>query len=202
MNPIPRPVRLFLLVSVLTLPVETMAATAGGVFVGRSGKPMAKARVVLGAVAGDQQLTYATVKLGAKPPSAVTDAEGRFQFADFAPGRYTIVYQPAGSAAPALPPEMDIRRLSAVIPSFMPLLKGVEVGSRDPYPDRSWARGEFTLLKGHTLYTTSIGEPTMKIWNATVRKGTAGPYVEIRRGMIWMEQLQDKNQLKFEAWSY
>ena len=41
----------------------------------------------------------------------------------------------------------------------------------------------------------------MKIWNATARLGSQGPYIEIRRGVIWQEQLKDKSQIKLVAWS-
>jgi hypothetical protein len=42
----------------------------------------------------------------------------------------------------------------------------------------------------------------MKIWNATIRRNPAGPYMEIRRGALWQERLNDKSEIKFEAWSY
>jgi len=177
-------------------------ATVHGMFVGRSGKPMAKARLMLGEVAGDQEITYAKIRLGAKPLSAVTDDNGAFQIKDVAPGRYTLVYQPAGTTGPPPPAEINIRSLSAAIKSFLPMLRDVEVGRMgDPYPDRVWAR-EFTLLKGHTLFCIGLGEPLMKVWNATARRGQQGPYMEVRRGVIWQERLDEKGKVKFEAWSY
>lgn len=175
---------------------------ASGVLLGRSGKPVVKARLFLGEVAGDEEIIYARIKFGAKPTAAVTDEQGRFQLTGFTPGRYTYVYLPAGSTVAAPPPEINIRGLSAAIKSFLPMMRSVEVGaSGAPYPDRVWSR-EFTLLKGHTLYCVPIGEPLMKIWNATVRRGAQGPYIEVRRGSVWQERIDDKAQLKLDAWSF
>jgi hypothetical protein len=42
----------------------------------------------------------------------------------------------------------------------------------------------------------------MKIWNATLRRGAAGPYLEARRGLIWQGDFNDKAQIKLEAWSF
>ena len=42
----------------------------------------------------------------------------------------------------------------------------------------------------------------MKIWNATVRKGASGPYLEIRRGVLWTGQIEPGKEIKFDAWSY
>jgi len=42
----------------------------------------------------------------------------------------------------------------------------------------------------------------MKIWNATVRRGQNGPYMEIRRGLIWLQRFEDGSQIRFEAWSF
>ncbi|MBI1790183.1 MAG: carboxypeptidase regulatory-like domain-containing protein [Acidobacteria bacterium] len=170
--------------------------TASGVIVGRSGKPMAKARVTLGQIAGDQEVLYAKVKFSAKPPSAVADDQGRFQVKGFTPGDYTIVYQPAGADVP-LPPEISIKPFLAVIDSLIPLA-GFELGQTEPFKDRVWGR-VFTLLKWHTFYSEGA---KMKIWNATVRRGPAGPYMEIRKGLIWLQRLDDKTQIKFETWSY
>lgn len=173
------------------------SATANGVFVGRSGKPMAKARVILGQVVGDQEVTYAKIKLPPSLPSATTDDQGRFQFKGFPPGEYTIVYVPAGTP-PVVPAEISIKAFLAVTKSIAPLLRGFELGTREPYPERPWGQ-TFTLMKGHTFWSEG---PTMKIWNATVRRGTSGPYLEIRRGLIWLQRLQDGSQIRFEAWSY
>jgi hypothetical protein len=42
----------------------------------------------------------------------------------------------------------------------------------------------------------------MKIWNATVRFGSEGPYLEVRRGMIVEQRFPDKGPIKLIAWSY
>jgi len=42
----------------------------------------------------------------------------------------------------------------------------------------------------------------MKIYNATLRRGQQGPYLEVRRGTIWLQDFQDKIQFKFDAWSF
>jgi hypothetical protein len=52
-------------------------APASGVFTGRSGKPMANMRLILAEVTGDQELTYAKIKLAVSPPTAVTDVSRR-----------------------------------------------------------------------------------------------------------------------------
>lgn len=173
------------------------SATASGVFLGRSGKPMAKARLFLGEIAGDQEVLYAKVKLPTTLPSATADDQGRFQFKGFPPGEYTIVYLPAG-APPVVPAEINIKAFLAVTKSIAPLLRNFELGKSEPYPERPWGR-EFTLMKGHTFMSEG---PTMKIWNATVRRGQSGPYLEIRRGLIWLQKLEDGSQIRFEAWSY
>ncbi len=172
-------------------------AVANGVFLGRSGKPMAQARLFLGEIVGDHEVTYAKVKLPTTLPTAVTDQQGRFQFKGFPPGEYTIVYQPPGTP-PVVPAEINIKPFLAVTKSIAPLLRGFELGKSEPYPERPWG-GQFTLLKGHTFMSEG---PTMKIWNATVRRGQYGPYMEIRRGLIWMQRLEDGSQIRFEAWSY
>ncbi len=189
-------------VGCLLVAESTQSQTASGVFMGRSGKPVAKAKLMLGQVSGDQETPYAKIQLGAKPHTAVTDDSGRFQLTGFKPGRYTIVYVPAGSTLAAPPPEINIRGLAGGIKSFLPMMRDVEVGRAGaPYPDRPWAR-EFTLLKGHTLWCIGLGEPLMKIWNATVRRGQQGPYMEMRRGFLWQERFDDKAQIKFEGWSF
>jgi hypothetical protein len=177
-------------------------ATASGVFLGRSGKPMAKAKIILGQVSGDDVTTYAKLKLGPGAPTVVTDDSGRFQISGFAPGRYAFIYLPAGSPPAPVPPEINIKGLAAAIKSFLPMMRDVEIGKTGtPYPDRPWAR-EFTLLKGHTLWCIGIGEPLMKIWNATARRGAQGFHMEIRRGVIWQNSFDDKGQVKLEAWSF
>ncbi len=172
-------------------------AVADGVFLGRSGKPMAKAKVFLGEVTADEDFPYAVLRLPERLPSAVTDDQGRFQFKNFPPGRYTIVYQPAGAAG-ILPVQVNIRALSATDQNIAPGLRGIELGKADPFADRLWTKA-FTLLKGHTLMTQG---DAMKVWNATVRRNPGGPFLEIRRGVLWIQQLGDKSQIKLDAWSY
>jgi len=171
-------------------------AVADGVFVGRSGKPMANAKLYLGEIAADQDFAYAVIKLPERLPSAVADAQGRFQFRDFPPGRYTIVYQPTGAGV--LPAQINIRPLSATDQNMAPGLRGIELGKADPFSDRAWTK-MFTLLKGHTLMTQG---DSMKIWNATARRNPGGPFIEIRRGLLWTQQLADKSKIQLDAWSY
>ncbi len=173
------------------------SATVTGVFMGRSGKPMVKARLFLGELVGDHEVLYARLKLPTTLPSATTDDQGRFQFQGLPPGEYTIVYLPAG-APPVVPAEINIRAFLAVTQSIAPLLRNFELGKSEPYAERPWGR-EFTLMKGHTFMSEG---PTMKIWNATVRRGQTGPYMEIRRGLIWHQKMHDGSQIRFEAWSF
>lgn len=175
-------------------PGETVAT---GVFMGRSGKPMAGARLVLGEVAGDDTVLYARVRLVDKVRAAVADAQGRFQFKGFDPGTYTIVYEPPGAGG-VLPVQINIRAFLATTRSITPLLYDVELGKNEPYAERRWG-GRFTLLKGHTFYSQG---PSMKIWNATIRQGSRGPYLEIRRGVVWMSRFDYDSEIKFDAWSY
>ena len=42
----------------------------------------------------------------------------------------------------------------------------------------------------------------MKIWNATLRRGATGPYLEMRKGVIWQADFKDKGQITLEAWSF
>jgi hypothetical protein len=42
----------------------------------------------------------------------------------------------------------------------------------------------------------------MKIWNATLRRGATGPYLEVRKGWIWQADFKDKAEIKLEAWSF
>ncbi len=197
-------IRLFVLLCALALPAQAQkqpaepksGATAGGIFVGRSGKPMAKARLVLGEILGDQDVTFAKIKLLTVLPPAICDDQGRFQLTGFRPGEYTIVYQPGGVGA--FPAEINIKPFLAVTRSLTPELNGYELGKNEPYAERVWGR-EFTLLKGHTFYSEGAN---MKIWNATARRGPQGPYFEIRRGLIWQPRLENNSQIKFEAWSY
>jgi hypothetical protein len=169
------------------------ATTASGVFLGKSGKPMAGVRLLLCQVDEDQ----AKVKLQSNVPTATVDPQGRFTIRGFDPGKWTIVYLPAGANA-AIPNEIDVSPLEAVDNSILPLIVRAELGSDTPYPARPWGR-QFTLLKGHTFW--SMGAK-MKIWNATARRGQEGPFLELRRGAIWKQDFRDKCEIKFDAWSF
>ncbi len=170
--------------------------TASGVFLGRSGKPMAGARLILCDIVEDADSFRGKARLLSNVPIATADKTGRFEFRGFAPGRYTIVYLPAGINA-AIPNEITISPLEAVDKSITPLLRKFELGTSTQYPPRQW--GSFTLLKGHTLY--SMGAQ-MKVWNATARYGQQGPFLEVRRNIVWLQQLADKSEIKYDAWSY
>ena len=173
-------------------------APAGGVFVGRSGKPMANTRMILAEVAGDQEVIYAKIKLAVNPPIAVTDDKGQFQFTGFTPGMYAVLYSPA-PASKVLPAEINIKALAAVTKSPVPLLRDTQIGDTGtPYPDRLWGR-TFTLLKGHTFFAEGAN---MKIWNATARWGAQGPFMEVRKGVIVQQQFPDLRPIKLVAWGY
>ncbi len=174
------------------------SAPASGVFTGRSGKPVANMRLILAEVTGDSELTYAKVKLAVSPPTAVTDDKGQFQFTGVAPGMYAVLFAPA-SGSKTLPAEINIKALAAVAQSPMPLLRDVQIGDTGaPNPDRVWGR-TFTLMKGHTFYAEGAN---MKIWNATARWGPQGPYMEIRRGVVFQQQFPSQGPIKLVAWSY
>jgi hypothetical protein len=177
-------------------PQPKPAGTATGVFLGRSGKPMVGARILLAEISGDEEVLYARLKL-LPNVGAVTDKQGRFQLKGFPPGNYAILYQPAGASG-VMPTQTSIKSLLAVTRSPMPLLRNVELGKGESYPERGWGP-QLTLLKGHTFFAQ--GE-NMKIWNATIRRNPAGPHMEVRKGLIWMERLADRSELKLEAWSY
>jgi hypothetical protein len=170
---------------------------ATGVFLGRSGKPMADARLILCDVREDRDSFRGKLRLMSNVPTATADKTGRFEFRGFAPGRYTIIYLPAGVNT-AIPNEITISPIEAIDKSIAPLLRDFELGTSTQYPPRQWGP-QFTLLKGHTLY--SMGAQ-MKVWNATVRYGQQGPYMEVRRNIIWLQDLADKSQIKFDAWSF
>ena len=70
-------------------PQPKPGAAASAVFAGRSGKPMAKARLFIGEVLGDGEVLYAKTKLAANV-SASTDDQGRFQITGLPAGRYAI----------------------------------------------------------------------------------------------------------------
>ena len=167
--------------------------TANGVFLGKSGKPMAGARLILCEALEDQS----KIRLSQNLPTVTTDSAGLFAFRGFAPGKWTIIYLPAGVNV-AVPNEIDISALEAVDKSILPLLIKVELGTDKPYEPRPWTK-QFTLLKGHTFW--SMGAQ-MKIWNATVRRGQQGPLLELRRGHIWQQNFGDKCEVKFDAWSF
>jgi len=183
------------------LPAESQPKSgvpANGVFVGRSGKPMARMRLILADVTGDHELSYAKIKLAESPPMAVTDDKGQFQFGSVAPGMYAVLFMPV-SGSKALPAEIGIKAFAAVTQSPTPLLRDVEIGATGPpNADRSWGR-TFTLLKGHTFYAQGAN---MKIWNATARYGPQGPYMEIRKGVIFQQQFPSQGPIKLVAWSY
>ena len=176
-------------------PKPGASTTATGTFMARSGKPMAGAQIMLADIIGDESFQYSRIRI--TPIKATTDAQGRFELKGFRPGNYIWVYQPTAVAG-VMRADADIKALSAVEKSIVPLLRGYELGKDKPMPERSWGR-LFTLLKGHTFL--SQGE-FMKIWNATARRNPSGPYLEIRKGSIWIERLDDKTQLKLDAWSY
>lgn len=166
--------------------------TAGGVFLGKTGKPMAGARLILCAWLEDQS----KIRLLPNVPTATADPTGRFAFRGFTPGRCTIIYLPAGVDV-AVPNEINIAALEAVDKSLAPLLVRTELGTTEPYKPRPW--GPFTLLQGHTFW--SMGAQ-MKIWNATLRRGQQGPYLEVRHAILWHKDLDDKTEIKFDAWSF
>ncbi len=174
-------------------PSPKPATTASGVFLGKSGKPMAGARLILCQVFEDKGKIRPVPSL----PAATTDKSGQFALRGFPPGTYTLIYALAGSS-PEVPAEIDTTALEASDKSTMPLMGRIELGTDKPYPQRMWGK-QFTLMKGHTFW--SSGE-YMKIWNATARRGWQGPYVELRRGRVWVQDFADKSQIKFEAWSY
>jgi hypothetical protein len=173
------------------------AMVVTGIFAGRSGKPMVKARLVLGEIVSDDQYRYSKVRLVPHVPTAVTNAEGRFEFKGFKPGEYTIVYQPAGTGG-LLPNELLIRTLTATTASITPLLRGFELGTDKVFPERPWGT-LYTLLPGHTLHSEG---PTMRIWNATVRHKQSGAHLEMRRGAPWTQRFEPGGQIRFEAWSF
>jgi len=170
-------------------------ASASGVLAGRSGKPMGNAHVFLGKVEDDADVLQGTLRLGGLP-IAQTDAQGHFKISGFSPGSYTLVYSPAGGAS-IVPTEISIKALQAVTKSILPQMNGVEIGLTQPLDERKWST--FTLLKGHTFRGEGAN---MKIWNATLRRGATGPYLEVRKGWIWQADFKDKAEIKLEAWSF
>lgn len=167
--------------------------TASGVFLGKSGKPMAGARLILCQAIEDR----GKIRLLPNVPTATADKLGRFSFRGFDPGRWTIIYLLAGVDV-AIANEIDISALEAVDRSLVPLLVNYELGTDKPYAPRPWGP-QFTLLKGHTFWSTGA---QMKVWNASVRRGPQGPFLELRRGRVWLENFNDKSEIKFEAWGF
>lgn len=157
---------------------------------------MAGARLILCGVYENQYSFRGVVRLLDGVPTATADAAGKFEFKGFAPGRYTIIYLPAAVKI-AVPNEITVSPLDAVDQSIAPLLRSTELGTSRPYEPRIW--GPFTLMKGHTFWSTG---PQMKIWNATVRRGQQGPFLEVRRGNLWMQQMAAGTEVKFDAWSF
>jgi len=201
--------RLFLLLLVIALlqPADLGLAsppqggvTVNGTLVGRSGKPLGKAWVCLGKLSKDEEGKDADLTL--TQLTATTDDSGRFQIKGVAPGAYTLVYRPAPVTGAKGGGKISVRKLAAVIRSFMPAIRDREVGTSSPFDDRPWPSvSAFTLMKGHTLFCSAI-TPHMRIWNATVRSGPRGPYLEMRKNVIWRQDFQKDAQIKFEAWSF
>lgn len=185
-------------------PMQSGNVTVSGTLTGRATqKPLAKATVTLGRL--QQDADGRDVDLLLTEFTAVTDDKGYFQIKGVPAGSYTIVYRPAGGAAvkPAVAKgggKLSVAKLAAVIRTFMPMMRSKEVGLTSPFENRPWST-EFTLLKGHTLFCDGSGEH-MRIWNATVRSGRQGPYLEMRRNKIWKQDIQKDTQLKVEAWSF
>ena len=157
---------------------------------------MTGARLILCSVHENSDSFRGLLRMVPNVPTATADKTGRFELRGFAPGKYAIIYLPAGVQA-VLPNEIPISQLEAIDKSIAPLLRNYELGKSTPYAERPW--GQFFLLKGHTMY--SMGD-TMKVWNATARRGKQGPFLEIRRNVIVLFDLADKSQVKFDAWSF
>jgi len=173
------------------------ATSASGMFVGRSKAPMAGVRLILCEPQVDPARHQGKLIPVKGVPAAFADAAGKFTFKGFTPGRYSIVYVLPGVDAP-LPPELDVSSLDTASKSRTPLLVKVEIGASGPaFQPVMW--GDFTLLKGHTFWTLG---PTMKVWNATARRGQRGPYIEVRKGVVWQQELQDKTEIRLDAWGF
>ena len=176
-------------------PSTKPATSVVGVLTGHTGKPLPNARVFLGKIEDDEEMLMAKVHLGGLPMGQ-TDVQGKFKLTGFAPGSYTILYFPSGGPSFA-PAEISIKALQAVDQSILPQMKNVEIGTTMPLDERKW--GPFMLMKGHTFW--SQGE-NMKLWNATVRRGPTGPYLEVRKGAIWRTDVADNGQIEIDAWSF
>jgi len=182
----------------LRAPAEAKA-TVSGFLTGRvSKRPLAKAWVLLGRLTRDTDGRPTDLIL--TQFGATTDDKGYFQIKDVPLGSYTLVYRPAPGPPLKGGGKIAVRSLSMGIRSFMPMIRDKEVGTATPFDERQWTP-EFTLLKGHTLYAVPLGG-LMKIWNGSVRSGRQGPFIEMRRNLIWTQDVQKDVQVKFEAWSF
>jgi len=77
-------------------------------------------------------------------------------------------------------------------------MNNIEIGTSEPLAQCSWGNA-FTLLKGHLFWGQGSH---MRIWNATVRRGATGPYLEMRKGHVWQANFTDKAEVKMDAWSF
>ena len=182
----------------LTSPPGQKIIVSGALSGRISHAPLAKAWVGLGRLAKDANGQDAVLSL--TEFNAVTDEKGNFQIKEVPTGTYTLVYRPAPASAAKAGLKIPVSKLSAAIHSFMPMIRDREVGVSDPFPERPWTAG-FSLMNGHTLYCQPLGTQ-MTIWNASVRSGRQGPFLEMRRNKIWSQDFQRETQLKFEAWSF
>jgi len=71
-----------------------------------------------------------------------------------------------------------------------------ELGTDKPYEPRPWARLPFS--KATLLVDGSADES----WNATVRRGPQGPFLELRRGASGYRTSAQEAKIKFDAWSF
>jgi hypothetical protein len=180
-------------------PATTGPKTVSGTVKGRSGKPLAKAWVCLGQLE-QSVIEGKDVKLALTQLTAVTDDDGRFQIEEVPASTYTLVYQPSPATGARGGREISVANLAAGQRSTMPDLREREVGTFKPFKQRPWSR-QYTLMKGHTLFNTASGK-RWKIWNASVRRGRRGPFLEIRKNKIWRQDFQKDSNVTFEAWSF
>ena len=96
-----------------------------------------------------------------------------------------------------MPAEFSIKALQAVTRSILPQMNGVEIGLTEPLDERKWSI--FTLLKGQ--HFSRRGRQHEDLECHTPARG-AGPYLEVRKGVIWQGDFNDKAQIKLEAWSF
>ena len=180
-------------------PATAGPQTVSGTVKGRSGKPLAKAWVCLGELE-QSVIEGKDVKLKLTQLTGVTDDDGRFQIEDVPAGTYTLAYRPAPATGAKGGVEISVANLAAGQRSEMPDLRDREVGTFRPFKQRPWSR-QFTLMKGHTLYTTFSGK-RWKIWNASVRRGRRGPYLEMRKNEIRRWKFPQDSDITLEAWSF